>query len=155
MIKSVLDIVLTLTFAIAIFFGLPKALSYFLKTSTPIAAITSGSMWPVLKQNDLILIKKIEDTSKIAVGDIVVYKNENGFTVHRVVRKLTAKLITRGDANNVDDSPIAYNQVEGKVLGTKTGPVRLPFLGKISTLLQQLHHDRGVTVVNPVENNND
>lgn len=130
-----LDIFLTLTFAVAIFFGLPKALSYFLKTNTPIAAITSGSMWPVLKEGDLIFIEKPEAKDNVSVGDIIVYKNENGFTVHRVIRKLTDKLVTKGDANNVDDSPIAYNQIEGKVLGTKTGPIRVPWLGKLSSMI--------------------
>lgn len=148
MTRSLIDITITISLAVAIFLGLPKALSYFLKTSTPIAAITSSSMWPVLKEGDLIFIEK---QNNFSVGDIVVYKNENGFTVHRIVRKLTDKIITRGDANNIDDSPITYNQIEGKVLGTKIGPVRLPHLGKISAFLQRLYPDRSIVVVNPVK----
>lgn len=135
MVRTLSSFFVTGVIAVVVFLGVPKVLSYFLKTNTPIAAITSSSMWPVLKQGDLIFIKKIDGDGAVSVGDIVVYKNEKGFTVHRVARKLADKLVTRGDANNIDDAPIAYNQIEGKVLGTKAGPVRIPWLGKISSLL--------------------
>lgn len=136
MVRFLIDTIITLAFAIVVFLGVPKVLGYFLKVENPIATITSASMWPVFKTGDLIFVKKIAGVGDIKVGDIVVYKNEKGFTVHRVVKMLSDKIITRGDANNVDDAPVAYVQVEGKVLGTKSGPIRVPFLGKISFLLK-------------------
>jgi hypothetical protein len=42
-------------------------------------------------------------------------------------------LTTRGDANNVDDTPIKYEQLVGKMLVYGNNkPIRIPWLGKLS-----------------------
>ncbi len=120
-----------------VYYGLPRVLSHFLKSAQPIAAITSGSMWPVLKQGDLVFIKGVGDKKEIKVGDIVVYQNDLGFTIHRVVRMYGDKIVTRGDANNTDDTPIKFEQIAGKVLGTSTGPVRIPLVGSVSAAVRK------------------
>ena len=40
--------------------GLPKALSWYLETPYPMAAITSGSMWPVLKEGDIVFVQGVK-----------------------------------------------------------------------------------------------
>lgn len=120
-----------------VYYGLPRILSHYLKSAQPIAAITSSSMWPVLKKGDLVLIKGIADKKELKVGDIVVYQNDLGFTIHRVVRMYGDKIVTRGDANNLDDEPIKYEQIAGKVLGTSTGPVRIPLVGSVSAAVRK------------------
>jgi len=122
---------------VALVMGMPKALSYYLKTGYPMAAITSGSMWPTLKSGDLVLIRGISAAGDIQNGDIVVYQNHRGFTIHRVVAKNNDTFITKGDANNVFDIPVPYAALVGKAVVWRGKPVRMPLLGNLSIFLNQ------------------
>ena len=117
--KRLLEIMLNLVIYVAIValivFGLPRFLSWSLGTQYPIAAITSGSMWPILKTGDIVLIKKIPKED-IKVGDIVVWQNQKGFTIHRVAKLDADTLTTKGDANFTDDPPVKYSEVIGRTV---------------------------------------
>ena len=125
--KSTIGWVLYIAFLVGVVYGTPKALSHLLKTDYPMAAITSGSMWPALKKGDLILIQGVQDRSQISVGDIVVYKNQRGFTIHRVVSMGDTTLVTKGDANNVSDTPVPYSEVVGKAFTYQGHLLKIPF----------------------------
>ena len=75
--------------------------------------ISSGSMEPNLKVNDIILVKKC---SNYNLNDIITYKSGNEFITHRIVKIDGNKVITRGDANNTNDSPIKKDNIVGKVV---------------------------------------
>lgn len=123
-----------------IVFGLPKFLVWKLDTQYPMAAITSGSMWPVLKQGDMVFIKGIHSSEQVQVGDIIVFKNRtNGtLTIHRVV-KLGDKITTKGDANFSEDAPVDYKDVIGETLNwSENKPVRIPKLGSITIFTSSL-----------------
>lgn len=133
-IKTIGGWIFYLVFVGMLFVGTPKALSIWLKTETPVAAITSHSMWPALKRGDLIFVRSV-NKSEIEAGDIVVYKNIRGYTIHRVVsiNKEKGTLITKGDANNVEDKPITIDEVVGRAVEYPNGkPFRLPKLGYLS-----------------------
>ncbi|TSC77041.1 MAG: signal peptidase, endoplasmic reticulum-type [Parcubacteria group bacterium Gr01-1014_31] len=137
--KLVLNVVVYVGFVALLVWGLPIGLSRWLKTEYPMAAITSGSMWPELKVGDLILVQAVS-AEELKVGDIVVYTNERGFTIHRIKEIDTAKgeITTRGDANNVDDKPVAVTTVIGRTLNWSSGkPVRIPKLGFISIMVSK------------------
>jgi signal peptidase I len=126
-----LKLVLYVAFvATAVYFA-PKILSKALNTPYPLAVITSGSMWPVLKTNDLVFMKGIEG-SEAQIGQIIIYKNQNGFTIHRLIRKENGKLITQGDTNQVEDKPIEESDVIGRVLYIKNNPLRIPYIGALA-----------------------
>ncbi|MDF1497767.1 MAG: signal peptidase I [Patescibacteria group bacterium] len=129
--KSIIEFIIYLVFVGAVAIGTPKALVYALGTDYPIASITSGSMWPELKKNDLVLIKYAEKKS-LAKGDIVVFKNERGFTIHRIVELNEDTITTKGDANNVSDSPVEYEKIIGKTVNWNNKPVRIPYLGRLT-----------------------
>jgi len=135
--KDIIFWIIYLAILIGLIYGIPKGLAYVLKTEYPMASITSGSMWPVLKRGDLILIKGINSKDEIKIGDIVVYKNPKGFTIHRVVKLEWNAVTTRGDANNVDDQPVSYEEIIGKPLVINNKPLRIPFLGMISVLINK------------------
>ncbi len=123
---------------IAILF--PLIMSKFLKTENPLAAITSNSMWPIFKKGDLIFIKQV-DLEQVQSGDIVVWKNENGFVIHRVEKIDNSKkiLVTKGDANNISDEPINFSDVIGEVVMlSHNKPLRIPLLGNITILVKGL-----------------
>lgn len=141
MLKRVLKITLeTAIYAgiiVGILWGVPNLLSKNLGTEYPIAAITSGSMWPVLKQNDIVLIKAVPK-EELAVGDVVVWQNERGFTIHRIVKLASTTLVTKGDGNFTEDDPIAYSDIIGRTVMLGSKPLRIPFLGSVSVLGRNL-----------------
>ena len=129
--KILLDIGIYVAIAIGLVWGLPKGLSWALATPYPMATITSGSMWPMLKEGDLILIQSIPKEA-IKTGDVVVWRNPKGFTIHRVVKLNENTLVTRGDANFKDDEPVAYADVIGRTVMLGKRPLRIPYVGLIS-----------------------
>ena len=75
--------------------------------------VATGSMKDEIDIGDAVLVK-IND--EYDVGDIVTYKSGEDFITHRVVTKTDTYLITKGDANNVNDNPIDKSLVLGKVV---------------------------------------
>lgn len=75
--------------------------------------IASGSMKNELNVLDFILVKKL-DTYK--VSDIVTYKDDNTYVTHRIVSKKNKKIVTKGDANNIEDEPITEDMIIGKYI---------------------------------------
>ncbi len=124
-------ILLYLAFVAGAVYYTPRLLAKALHTQYPLATITSGSMWPVLKTNDLVLMKG-SNGKDVSVGQIIIYQNPNGFTIHRLIRKDGSKLITKGDANNVEDAPIKESDVIGRAVYVGNSPFRIPWLGAIA-----------------------
>ena len=116
--------------ALAIYYT-PRVLSKQLKTDYPLATITSGSMWPALKTNDLILMRGMSGR-EAEIGQIIIYKNSKGFTIHRLIRKENGKLITKGDANSVEDPAIKPEDVIGRIVYIGKHPFRIPYLGAVA-----------------------
>ena len=114
-----------------VLYGLPKAFSLILKSPYPMAAVSSNSMWPVLERGDLILVKGVEKDD-IKIDDIVVYRVEDGFVIHRVIELKDKTLITKGDANQNPDLPVAYEKVIGKTVNISEKPFSVPYLGNIT-----------------------
>lgn len=130
----VLNAAIYIGIVIAILWGGPKLLTYGLGTEYPMAAITSGSMWPALKEGDLILIKAVPKES-LKIGDIIIWKtNETagGFVIHRVARLDTDTFTTKGDANFTEDTPVRYENIIGRTAMLGEKPFRIPYLGFIS-----------------------
>src|SRR4030042_4859664 len=136
-VKSIISWVIYLAVLAALVWGTPKALSYILETEYPMASITSGSMWPVLKVGDMVLIKGVESKNDVSIGDIVVYKNPLGFTIHRVIEKNEKTIVTKGNDNNISAAPVPYDEVIGKTVNFNSGPIRIPYLGNISIMLNR------------------
>jgi signal peptidase len=88
--------------------------------------IATGSMEPYLKVGDIVLIK--EDT-KYGVSDVITYKENDVYITHRILYSEGDKIVTKGDANNVNDEPIKKSDVVGKVV------LKLSFVTFISYLI--------------------
>lgn len=135
LLKSILGWVAYFLILFGLIWGIPKAMSYALDTPYPMAAITSGSMWPALKTGDLVLIKGVKNKSDIKIGDVVIYRNQKGFTIHRVIKMNDETAITKGDANNISDAPVKYSEIIGKSINFYAKPLRIPYLGEISIIM--------------------
>ena len=86
--------------------------------------VATGSMEPVYKVGDIIVVNKT-DASKLKVGDDVTYHGStgtfNGLTItHRIINKRTeggkAYFVTKGVANDVEDPEISEDNLYGKVI---------------------------------------
>lgn len=81
---------------------------------------------------DVITAKEVK-YDDIQLYDVVLHLEGNSLICHRVVDKYedngTSYLVTRGDANNVNDAPFAYSLCRGKVVNVvpKIGEVVLFF----------------------------
>lgn len=83
--------------------------------------ISSGSMEPELKVEDVIVDKEISDISEVKQGDIITFQGgaqfDNHLVTHRVIKAPynengTMMLQTKGDANEAADSPIRADTVK-------------------------------------------
>ncbi|KAK2721554.1 hypothetical protein QYM36_003746 [Artemia franciscana] len=104
----------------------------------------SGSMEPAFHRGDLLFLTNQEE--QVRVGEIVVFKIEGRDIpiVHRVIKvhereNGTAKFLTKGDNNNVDDRGLyAPGQVwlqRGDVIGRAKG--FLPFVGMVTIVMNE------------------
>ncbi len=136
-IRGIIEWALYALVFILIVWGTPTALTKVLHTEYPIAAITSSSMWPVLKQGDIVFIQGVSSKEEVQVGNIVVYENQKGFTIHRIVKMNEDAFITKGDANNVEDDPVRYDELVGKTVNFMNKPLCIPYLGKLSKMYKK------------------
>ena len=88
------------------------------------AVVLTGSMEPTLSVNDLVVVTK---TDNIEVGDIVVFQQGNDLIIHRVIEINVEenRIVTKGDANNVDDGNIPMSAIKGRL------SFSVPFVGLV------------------------
>ena len=100
--------------------------------------IISGSMEPIIKVKDAVIIRRVEEED-IEKGDVVTYLSMDptyyGILItHRVVNITEENgkkvYITKGDNNaTIDRSPITFEQIKGKVV------MRIPKIGYLKYFL--------------------
>ncbi|MEK7493633.1 MAG: signal peptidase I [Patescibacteria group bacterium] len=132
--RAVVNVIVYILIIASITVGIPKFLSWYLDTPYPMATITSGSMWPALKEGDLVFIKGIRDRAQVQIGDVIVYRNRenNTFTIHRVVALGNDEITTQGDANFTKDAPVKYEDVVGETFKVYGKSIRLPSVGFVT-----------------------
>ena len=110
----VLEVIIILFLVISRIQGIPPTLfghqMYFIRT---------GSMSPYLEEGDVIISKKYDggELNFGEDGDVVTYygtigSHNNELITHRVVAVDGDTVITKGDFNNTDDSPITKGDIE-------------------------------------------
>ena len=98
-------------------------------------SIISGSMEPIIKLNDVILVKETPEED-LEVGTIITFIQDGDIITHRIigVRKGSDGTLyykTKGDANNTEDiEEVSYEDIEGAYI------TRIPFVGKVFSGLQ-------------------
>ena len=88
--------------------------------------VATGSMYPTIEVGDVVIVNITKDVKE---NDIIVYKDENNFITHRLIKKTDEEIITKGDANNTEDAPIQESAVLGKVVG------KIPHIGIIRKVI--------------------
>ena len=91
------------------------------------SVVLSGSMEPTLSVNDLVIV---HEQSDYKVDDIVVYQDESILVIHKIVSIDGDVVVTKGDANDVEDQPISTSDIKGKAV------FHLPFIGALIRFLK-------------------
>jgi signal peptidase I len=130
------DIIIVAVGVLIIWIGLQVAFG----TQNPFYVVASGSMIPVLKVYDVLIVSGHEPFEEIEIGDIIVFdrpSDHNRVIVHRVVSIISddpKTIRTQGDANSGSipgtDYPISEEEYIGKVAYT------LPQVGYVTQLLK-------------------
>ena len=98
--------------------------------------IASNSMYPKIKKGDIVIIKDI-DVNDVKKGDVIRYRMDGYFVVHRVVMISEDKdglyFITKGDNNSdIDLYPVRPFQVDGIV------KIDVPYVGYPTLIVSKL-----------------
>ena len=78
--------------------------------------VSTGSMSGTMEIGDAILVKLIDQNETVNKDEIVVYSQGTALVTHRIVEVNGNQIVTKGDANNTNDTPIQRNQIVGKVI---------------------------------------
>ena len=96
--------------------------------------VASGSMEPKIKVGSLCFVNTRTDYDKIEKGDIIAYYSKDGTQVtHRVTEKTLNGLVTKGDANHVNDGIAVTPE---NYIGKTT--LSIPYLGYVFAFLQTM-----------------
>ena len=79
--------------------------------------VTGWSMLPTVWPGDTLVIERA-NSEAVSEGDIVLFRRDGRFFVHRVIGKITRDLaiLTRGDAMTLPDPPVPDSDLMGKVV---------------------------------------
>lgn len=85
------------------------------------SVIATGSMEPLIKPGDVILVDKSIDRNALNVGDIIQFERDNILISHRIIEIIEEEngkgYRTKGDNNSVSDPRIVkLDQVKGKIV---------------------------------------
>jgi signal peptidase I len=78
------------------------------------------SMYPSIKPGSIIFIEPLVQEASPSPGEIIAWKRESGFVVHRLIRILKrgkeVLYFTRGDSCTCEDKPVTRDLIAGKVI---------------------------------------
>lgn len=137
--KITINIILWLSVLLALFllagniFRNEKQLSPW---GTGFFTVLTGSMTPAISPGSLIFVREVS-AEEIKINDVLTFygpENSDSVTTHRVVnidiKGTDYFYITRGDANNIDDLPVPYDNIIGRMVFS------VPLLGMLPDLLK-------------------
>ena len=78
------------------------------------------SMYPSVKPGSIIFIEPLHTAGNISPGEIIAWKRDNGFVVHRLLRIFESGnqtfFVTRGDSSSSEDVPVVIGNLAGRVI---------------------------------------
>jgi signal peptidase I len=78
------------------------------------------SMYPTIKPGSVIYIEPFGKGIDPLPGEIIAWKRDSGFVVHRLIRTYEKEdrkyFVTRGDSSLAEDDPVLFDQIAGKVV---------------------------------------
>lgn len=107
--KDVVDVSINVFLITAILFLVYINVLYYIYDQVVLAVVKGISMYPLLRENDIVVILPHRDVN---LGDVIVFKNDrNDYVIHRVIAIAICSdgskvYVTKGDNNMYVDSHI-------------------------------------------------
>jgi signal peptidase I len=98
--------------------------------------LRGASMAPTIRPGDRLRVAPMAAGELPAVGEVVVTTRDGTLVAHRVAAVSSRAVITRGDALARPDSPIAPDQVLGRVIAIRPAPLARRLAGLPRRLLR-------------------
>lgn len=92
-----------------------------------ISTVLSGSMEPEYGIDDLVIVQRADDYK---IDDVVVYQDGGMLVMHRIIAMDDDAVTTKGDANDVEDTPISKETIKGRAVA------RIPKAGAVVQFLK-------------------
>lgn len=93
--------------------------------------VVSGSMEPEIAVGDFIIVE-MDPYEEVKKEDIITFQYNQELVTHRVIDKTAEGLVTKGDANNIQDQSFV---IEEFYIGTQK--ILIPYFGYVITFLQK------------------
>lgn len=99
-----------------------KDLGFALLSEGKIIRLRAGgfSMYPAISPGSVVYVEPVLQASGLQPGDIIVWRRNQGFVAHRLVRKFEKDnreyFVTRGDSKMHEDPPVTGEVIAGKVI---------------------------------------
>ena len=106
--KVIINCILVLTIIVLVAYFTLRAMD-----RIRIYNVETGSMEDKIHSGDYILLIKKDD---YRIGDVVTFTVDDYFITHRIISIENDKIVTKGDANNLEDSEITKDQIVGKAI---------------------------------------
>jgi ATP-binding cassette, subfamily B, bacterial len=88
------------------------------------------SMHPAIPPGSTVIIDPAGDPENLRVGDVIAYRRDSGFVVHRLIEIRqagdTTLYVTRGDSCSREDNPVSSGMIAGIVTGIETKKGQVP-----------------------------
>ncbi len=85
---------------------------------------TGYSMFPAIRPGNIVIIAPVKNRSNLTPGDIVVFKRDSDFVLHRLIdiryHNDNIFCTTRGDSSINEDKPITVDKIIGVVTTIET-----------------------------------
>lgn len=113
--------------------------------SVPVAIVKGNSMYPLLREGDIVFITRASPDD-ISVGDVIVFSTPGGrLVVHRVVEIVDVGgrrfFITQGDNNPIKDFyyPVGVpgDKVVGKLVTVGDAVIKIPYVGNVALFFRK------------------
>ena len=102
-----------------------------------VVAVATGSMTPTIHKGDVVLLEQKIPYEEIHIGDVLVYRYDNRVIVHRITNIIENQghfhFYTKGDANNMEDHYVIYEEM---VIGVVR--LKIPYIGYPTVWLNEL-----------------
>lgn len=93
--------------------------------------VVSGSMEPKIAVGDFIIVE-MDPYDDVNKKDVITFQYDQELVTHRVVDVTAEGLVTKGDANNIQDQGFV---LEESYIGTQK--ILIPYFGYVITFLQK------------------
>lgn len=94
-------------------------------------------------KNDMVIAFEVKSLDELDIYDVILFLDDNlGLICHRIVRidEDAGKIWTKGDANNVMDGVVEFDEVKGKVVAS------VPQIGVVTLYLRSPYGILGVSL---------